>query len=752
MINRRLLRVSALIGSLWLVIAGINVLAAQNGTVHGYVTDAGSGETLLLANITIAGTSAGAATNNEGYYNLSGLAPGEHRLIVSYIGYRTLRQTVTLTAGEVLRLDFKLQEERVMGAEIVVSEDREDEEERLQLGVNQMPARLVTQLPALFEADLFRSLQLLPGVKAASDFSSGLIIRGGGPDQTLIMLDRATVYNPSHFFGLFSTFNPDAIKDVQIYKGAYPSRYGGRLGSVVDVYNKDGNREEFRGKVALGLLASRASVEGPFSHGSWMIAARRSMLEPLLAVLRKTESGLPDTFYFYDVNAKLNYDAGVKDRFSLGVYAGADKLLITPFEDFDIDLPYGNRTANLTWTHIFSHRLFATTAITGSHYFNLPQLLIGGSRFERENEITEYAFKSDFEYAAGRAHAIEAGIQGSRLRFKLADKGQGEGDFDLRTNAFLGGIYLQDAWKPSPFWTIKAGVRLQSFSADNFTSLDPRLSVEHHPTPALRFQAAYGRYRQFLTLASFQANTGLDIWLASGKGVAPAWGDQFAVGMKTLLGKGFRADVEVYYRTMRDLFELDPRVQDPLGLQYQDYFHNGEGYALGAEVLLEKSEGSVKGFLAYTIGRTMRRFPDTNEGRYFPMRYDRTHEINAVLNYDLSRSWRITAAFSYASGQPYTRALGRTRFDDPFSTPVDQIIVGRVNASRLPAYHRLDVGVTRLGRFFNLGETELQVQVVNAYNRRNVWFYEYDLENNPVTIDPIKMLPLLPNISYTISF
>ncbi len=742
--------------SLFLVIAVFMdtcLQARAQGTIHGYVSDANTGETLLLANVVLAGTSTGVATNNVGYYNLSGLEAGTYQVIFSYIGFQISKKEVTLSEGERLRLDVKLSEEPVLSEGVMVVAERDDEDEQLQIGVGRMPVRLVTQLPALFEADLFRSLQMLPGIKAASDFSSGLVIRGGSPDQTLIMLDRTTVYNPSHFFGLFSTFNPDAIKDVQIYKGNYPARFGGRLGSVVDVYNKDGNREQMQGKVSLGLLASRLSLEGPLGKGSWMFAARRSMVEPILAALRESQRGIPDKFYFYDINAKVNYDAGQRDRFSLGMYTGTDKLVISPAEDFDIDLPYGNRTANLTWTHLFSHQLFANFTFTGSRYFNLPELNVGGSLYKRENTISEYAIKGDVEYVPGKKHAMEGGVWAGQLKFKLRDEGQGEGEFDLRTNTFYGTAYLQDAWKPSAFWTIKTGAHLQVFTASNHVSVEPRISIEHQPTQAIRFQAAYGRYHQFLSLASFLSNSALDIWLASGKGVAPARGDQFGLGMKTALREGLRFDAEVYYRTMKNLFELDPRAQDPVGLEYKDYFHHGKGNAYGVELMLEKNTGEHTGFIGYTYGNTRRKFDDSNGGEYYPMRFDRTHEWNAVVNYDLSRTWRTTLAFSYATGQPYTRALGRTQFDNPFSSgAVDQVVVGRVNASRLPGYHRLDLGFTRLGRFFGIGESELQIQVVNAYNRRNVWFYEYDLESNPVSVDPIKMLPLLPNISYTVSF
>ncbi len=723
------------------------------GTIHGYVTDASSGETLLMANVVIAGTAQGAATNTVGYYMLSGLTEGDYILSFSYVGYTTQRVPVSLRAGSNPRIDIALQLDRVVGEEVIVTADREEEEERTRLGVNRMPAQLVMQLPAVFEADLFRSLHLLPGIKASSDFSSGLLIRGGSPDQTLILLDRTTVYNPSHFFGLFSSFNPDAIKDVQVFKGSYPARYGGRLGSVVDIYNKDGNRERMAGAVSLGLLASRASIEGPFKHGSWMFAARRSTLEPILSALRSSDDGIPDAFYFYDINAKINLDAGPKNRFSLASYAGLDKLSMSPVPDFRMDLPYGNRTGSFIWTHLFSHNLFATYALTGSRYFSNPDLSIGGSPFSRRNEVTDLGFKADLEYAPGERHHLEAGLWAGDLTLELRDRGEGEGNFDLRTRSAYSSAYLQDTWRPNTFWSLKTGLRAQWYASDEAIRLEPRVTVDAFITPNLRAQAAYGRYYQHLTLASFFAISAMDIWLAAGDGVPPAWGDQFGLGIKTTSSHGYRLEIEGYARTMNDLFELDPNLQDPVGLPYASYFRNGEGKAYGAEIMLEKTEGPLSGFVAYTYSRSWRRFPDANGGDYFPSRYERVHDLNLVMQYRLSRRWQTTLAFVYAGGQPYTRALGRAQYQDPFnSVPFDDIIVGRTNASRLPGYHRLDIGFTRKGRFFGLAESEFQIQAINLYNRRNVWFYDYDFEQNPVVSDPVQMLPLLPNASLTVKF
>ena len=736
-----------------LVVLTASPAAAQKGAVSGYVTDATSGETLLLANVVVAGTANGAATNNAGYYVISGLEPGTYTFVASYLGYQLQQQEVTLQPGDDRRLDFALQPEGVALDEVVVSTEREDEAARTQVGVGQMPVQLVTQVPAVFEADVFRSLQMLPGIKAASDFSSGLYIRGGSPDQTMILLDRTTVYNPSHVFGFFSTFNPDALKDVQVYKGGYPATYGGRLGSVIDIYNKDGNREHAAGRLSLGVLASRASAEGPLGRGSYMIAARRSTMEPVLAALRKSNEGIPDRFYFYDVNGKVNVDAGRNDKLSLAFYGGSDRLGVAPSEDMDVQMRYGNRTGSLNWTHLFSERLFSNFTFTGSRYFSLPDYNFAGTHFDQRNEVYDVSGKGDLEFVPNGRHALKAGFWAGNLILRYDEYYDGLEQLHSRIQSQYGSLYLQETWRPSYHWMLQGGLRATAFTEGDYFRLEPRLSVERRQSERLRFQAAYGRYYQFLTLISNEAFSGMDTWLTTAEGVRPAWGDQYVFGVKTVPWSGYRIDAEVYYRTMEDLFELDPNLGDATGADYEDLFRVGDGYAYGAEWMLEKGTGRLNGFIGYTLGKTRRRFPLYNESRYYPPKFDRTHDVNLVANYDLSRRWRATAAFAYATGQAYTKALGRTSYRDPFgSVPSDEIVNGKVNASRLPAYHRLDVGVTHLGRFFGRADYELQIQVINVYNRRNAWFYQYDFDPNPAKMETVRMLPMLPNLSYTLTF
>jgi len=740
-----------------------NAFAQESASVSGYITDAETGETLISANIALEGTRKGTSSNTSGYYSITNIPPGDYTLVTSYIGYRQFSQEITLEEGENLRLDIQLQPEGYQLEELIVESEAEKREQK-NIGVAQVQTELIKKVPSVFQADVFRSIQLLPGVKASSDFSSGLYIRGGSPDQTLILLDRTTVYNPTHFFGFFSTFNPDAVKDIRLYKGGYPAKYGGRLGSVLTIYNKDGNRNEFAGSATLGLLASRFLIEGPYKKGSYMIAVRRSTLEPLLAALRSSFDNIPDKFYFLDLNGKFNFDANENNKFSLAFYSGSDNVDFPFAEDASISLNYGNQTLSGNWSHIFSERLFGTLTLTGSRYFNFPSFNIATTPFKRNNNIYDFSIKGDLEYLAGENHELESGFWGGLLTLKLQDEFDGVETFSSRIQTSYASWYLQDTWQISPKWKLKPGVRINAFSEGNYIRVEPRFSAEYEPVESLRFQAAYGRYNQFLTLITNEAFSGFDVWLTTDNGVTPAFGDQYVLGAKTEPWEGYGFDVEAYFRTMEDLFELDPFLPDPAGLDYPDLFRFGTGYAYGAEFLFEKQAGKLSGFLGYTFSVTRRKFPNFNEPiggnrpRFYPPKYDRSHDINLVLDYKLSTRWKATMAFNYATGQAYTKPLGRTvALNFPFSssegsgTVVDQLIVGKVNASRLPAYHRLDLSFSRAGTFLGAGEAEWQFQIINVYSRRNVWFYNYDL-NFPVTREAVRLLPILPSVSYTINF
>ncbi|MEM1117057.1 MAG: TonB-dependent receptor [Bacteroidota bacterium] len=761
-----------LVRSLLVALAALCALTAeaQPATLNGFVRDAETGETLIQATVQVSGTGRGAATNVQGFYTLGGLEPGTITVVVSYIGYNTVREEITLEPGESRRLDLELAPEGVVSGEVVVEAEEPIEEERAP-GVQNVSMDLVEALPTVFEADLFRSIQLLPGVKAANDFSSALYIRGGSPDQTLILLDGTTVYNPTHFFGFFSTFNTEAIKDVRLYKGAYPSTYGGRLGSVIDIYNRDGNRNERRGSLTLGLLASRAGVEGPLPGkvGSYSLNVRRSTLEPLLAVLRDQldEDGIPESFYFYDANGKVSVDLSPNDRVSLAAYAGRDQVVVPFGDDAQFDLDYGNRTASLAYNRVLSGTAFAQTRLTASRYFSYPTGEIAETTFERPNTITDYSLRTDVEWLPSQTFEARAGVWGGVLDLGLESAFNGSTQTDYQNPSRYASGYVQGRLRPGNGWIVTGGVRAEYFRSETddltddrepvpaaYTRFSPQLQVERTFGDDVVVQAAAGRYHQFLSLISNEAFSGFDTWVTTGVGVPPQESDQLVLGLKTNLSPAYRLDVEVYGRTLRDLFDTRPEVQDVAGLSYAELFRFGEGYAYGAEVLLERGLGRLTGLVSYTIGVTRRRYPDEPAFRdFFPPKYDRLHDLTVVANYDVGGGWRATVAGAYATGQAYTTpaaryTIGGVPFEDG---TIDGLFSNGLNTARLDPYHRVDVGFTRTGSLFGAA-SELQLQLVNVYNRRNLWFVTYDFDDNPVDVSEVRQLPILPNVSLSLDF
>lgn len=740
--------------------------AQQRASISGYVRDAQAGETLLGATVRLEGSSRGAATNTSGYYTITNLEAGTYTVVTSYIGFRDDRREVTLRVGQELRLDIDLRPDSELIEEVVVEGEGGAAVDARRIGTASVSTELIRELPTILEPDVFRSIQLLPGVKAISDFSSGLYIRGGSPDQTLILLDRTTVYNPTHFFGFFSTFNPDAIKDVHVFKGGYPAEYGGRLGSVVDIYNKDGNRRELDGTVSVGLLASRALVEGPVGDDvSFMLAARRSTLEPLFAALKASDvEGLPNGFYFYDLNGKLNWDATDKDRFSASFYAGRDDVDIE-FLDATAGalLNYGNMTGSLNYTRIFSPSLFATVTATASRYFSDVDFTFSETTISQSTRITDYSIKTDVQWIPSERHEMRLGTWAGRFDFGFEQGFNGEVNFDPAIGSTYASVYAQERFSPNAFVSVEGGLRMQYFGDGDFYRLEPRLNVEYKPRgdESLRFQVGYGRYNQFLTLITSEVFSGADFWLTSADGVPPASGDQFVAGIKTQVSPDLQLDVEGYYRTMNDLFIVDPYLNDPAGLDYEQFFLFGEGVAWGAEFQLTGRIGRFSGFAAYTYSLTERSgfpgFPGPDEesgARFFP-KYDRRNDGNVVVSYDVNRSWRLTSVFTYGTGQAYTEPTAQYRLaENPFSSVPINTLRTDYNASRLPDYHRLDLGATRRGRFFGFADYELQLQLINAYNRKNVWFYFNNFaDDNTIERTEVTQIPVpIPNVSLTLNF
>ncbi len=730
--------------------------------LDGFITDASNGETLISANVILEGTLRGATSNLSGYYAISGIEPGTYTVRYSYIGFNTVTREVVLAAGESVRLDIELATTEELLETLEVSADRITEGEQRSIGVSQISVATIQQLPQVFEPDVFRSLQLLPGVAQSSDYSSGLYIRGGDPAQTLILLDRTKIYNPSHVFGFFSTFNTDAIKDVRLFKGGFPANYGGVLGSVLDIQNKDGNRRETHGKLSVGLLASRAFAEGPYSRGSWMVAVRRSTLEPLLAALQSIDA-VPRAFYFYDFNGKINLDASRNDKLSLSFYAGSDYLRSAFTEGIEIKLRYGNRTVAGSWVHLWSNQFFSNVTLTTSWYESMPRATFSGTNFKQINRVIETSIRADFEYYPGPRHDLSGGVWTGIFNAPLTNFFDDREVFHTRNRVEHASFYLQDTYHPTESWSITAGLRGTYYGYGSHFRLAPRFSLERQLGPDVRLQASAGRYFQFLTLITNEVFSGFDFWLTSGEGVKPAYGDQFILGLKTNLSSGITLDTEAYYRTMRQLFVLDPFSTGLAGLEYSELFAFGEGMARGAEIQLSRQEGRINGFIAYTLSHTNRAYPRLNqdvfgESRVYVPRNDRLHDLNVVGQWRISRRWELGAVFTYATGQAYTRPeASYTIHDLDFVNGLNQtdlLVSPGLNQSRLPAYHRLDVGVTWTGSLKRFADYTLQIQAINVYARSNTWFIFNEIEDDgTLSRSTIPQIPFpLPNLSFTLDF
>ena len=738
----------------------------RTSTLSGFVRDSSDGERLPNAAVSIAveNRELGALSNAEGYYAIPDIPAGTWVVTASYIGYTTHRDTLALTAGQALRWDIELERQALEMGEVVV----EAEATAVESEVNQRPSVValqvtdVQQMAAMAEPDLLRSLQLLPGVQAASDFSSGLYVRGGGPDQTGILLDQMRLYNPSHAFGFFSTFNPDAIKDVTFYKGAYPAQYGGSLSAVLDVQNRDGNRRNFSTSGGVSLISSRLMSEGPLGQGSWMVAGRRTYIDPVLRAMRRSTDELDGLgYWFYDVNAKVNTQLSPNDNLMLSAYGGNDHLDISVSDnstegDSTNTLSFGNNWGNeaLTgrWTHVFSPVLFGRMIALYSQYQSDITLNLFGTPIAVRNRVRDVSIKGDLDYFAAANHTLRTGIGLTLFRFDYGVR------FDQYENnqvvkPYLLSAYVQDNWQVTPLTEARLGLRGTYYEEGGHLSLNPRFSLSRVLQEGWRVKLAGGSYRQYLQLVSSEGFSGGDLWLPLDETVEPGRSYQAVSGLEWEPSNSYRFSVETYYTDLANLVVLDEEQgeNDEQETSEDVFKTGGTGYATGVELFAEKRRGRLSGWLGYTFGWTRRTFPDIDGGRTFPPKYDRRHDVSLTATYRLAR-WTWTANFVYGTGQAFTPAAARYTLRNPASDrPVDRLLAAQRNTARLLPYHRLDIGMRRTFGLFG-ADVDFYVQIFNAYNRRNEWFVQYDPEDPTEQPLVVKMLPIVPTFGFDFRF
>ena len=767
-----------------LIIFFIALACFGRETISGYVRDAASGEALIAANVIIEELGTGTSTNKYGYYALS-LEPGVYTLIFSYVGYETVKRSVTLR--ESLVLNIELSELFLELEEVTISSTRNNANiTRLETGSSSLSIQSVRKIPAfLGEVDVIKAIQLLPGVQVTSEGSSGFSVRGGGRDQNMILLDEAPVYNASHLMGFFSIFNNDAIKDVKLYKGDIPASSGGRLASLLEIRMKEGNSKQFIGSGGIGTIASRLTLEGPIVRDklSFLLAGRRTYADLFLLFSRREE--LRDTrLYFYDLNGKLNYRINDKNRLYLSGYAGKDTYANKEYAG----MGFGNRTFTLGWNHIFSSNLFSDFTLFTSHYFyDLGTPEDAEEYFNWKSDLDDLGFRGDFSWYPSPALTIRFGASSTYHvihpgEITAISTGGINQRLELSTNhALESGLYFSGESKLGKKLALRYGLRYSLFHnmgpatmpvfdddhqltdtieykrGDFFNfyhGLEPRLAANYMLSQWHSLKASYSRTRQYLQLASNSAaGTPLEIWFPASPNIEPQISDQLSIGyFRNFLDHKLESSVEVYYKKMNHAIDFRDHAQVMLNPQLEGEIRIGEANSYGAEFFVKYAGGDFQGWVSYTLSKTIRTFEEINEGEPYPAPYDRPHDLALVLSYDPTRRIGLALNWIYSTGLPFTLPSGRYEV----MNNILPVYTGR-NEYRLPDYHRLDISFTLRGkdRPGKRWRGEWNLSLYNAYARKNVWtinFVQDDAQPEKTYAEMTYLFSIVPAITYNFRF
>ncbi len=748
-----------------LIVLWGSLTASAAGPIRGFVLDSTSGEPLPATSVVIKNSNRGDATNLDGYFSIPGFRPGRYTLLVSHLGYHSAEVDVRVTDELMDPLRIQLLPASIKLEEVVVVADqRKDTRESTRVSTIPVDGSTVRMLPSLgAEMDLMRALQAIPGVKASSELSSALYVRGGSSDMTLIQMDQSTVYNPSHLFGLFSTFNADAVKHLELIKGGFPAAYGGRAGSVLDVVTKEGNRKKCEGLASASVISARLAIEGPLPNdkGSYAVSGRRTYLEPIISILKQSPdfADLPD-YFFYDANGKINWDFSPTTTLTVGGYTGFDELNAN-FGPADskliVDTYWGNRTLSSRLRHVLSGSMFLTVGATYSLYKSGNGVTNeGASLGEFLNSFQEFSVRSDLECNPGKGHHIKTGLKANHYRTAF-EQSNDEVDFiKVDSTTWNASWYVQDAWRFHPNFETLPGFRLYYHDAGEYVRVDPRFALTYHHDERTRIKFATGRYTQWINVITFGEGVSfLDIWTPNDGSLDPTYLYHYVLGFEYDPGEAYEFTFETYYNDMHNIVTFNNTVDQ--GQSNADAYLQGIGYAYGFEWMLQRKFGRWTGWLGYSLSWVKYRFPDQpfNEGDWFHPKWDRRHDMVAIFNYKLSQHWHVSSQFRYHTGQGYTRALGLytkrwPHIDPEYSARGSRWIhKGLENNYRLPADHRLDINVTYDHTLFGL-DAKAVLSLYNVYSRRSHWARFYDTDKNPVEIRDIKLLPILPLLGYEV--
>ena len=777
----------------------ISLYSQEKVTVSGTVYDNANNETLIGVSIYFPELNAGTSTNEYGFYSLT-IPKGTYKIQISYLGFTSITEQITLTDN--VTKNYKLNEEAESLGEIIIESDIEKLNVRTpQMSVNKLTSSTIKKIPVVLgEADIIKSLILLPGVTSAGEGASGFNVRGGAADQNLILLDEAIVFNSSHLFGFFSVFNPDVIKDVKLYKGGIPARFGGRLSSVLDIYQKEGNSKEFNLTGGIGLVSSRLLAEGPIEKekSSFVVAGRASYAHLFLPLFDNDNKA-----YFYDLNSKINYRFNDRNNVFLSTYFGKDVFGIN--DSFVND--YGNTVLNLRWNHLFSDKIFSNLSLIYSDYFYGLTLDFVG--FEWDSGITNFNLKYDFKHYLNEKFTLTYGINNIYIKFNpgeiipnRADSGiQAEKLTDKYANEFA--AYLAAEQKINDKLTVQYGVRFSNFTrlgqdeinvyTDNnpviyneefkryesaeaigtesysrsdvlasFQNFEPRLSLSYLLNNDTSIKMSYNRMAQYLHLLSnTNSPTPLDVWAPSGQFIKPQLLDQYALGyFKSIKNGDYSLETEVFYKDIQNRIDYINGANLVANNEIETVILNGQARAYGLEVLLKKNEGDFKGWLAYTLSRseqqTLGRTPNEpgiNSGEWYSTPFDKTHDISLNGSYELSKKWTFNANFLFQTGQPTNYPVGQYEISG-LNVPIYDD--NRRNADRLPAYHRLDISAT-LTPEKNKNrrwQSEWVFGIYNLYGRQNAASINFSQNRETFRNEAVQtsIFGLVPSVTYNFKF
>ncbi len=783
--------------------------AQQKFTISGYVKDAATGEALVGANVYIREIMKGTVTNAYGFYSLT-LEEGRYTLVISFLGYQEFSREIVLDRSQ--RFNAELKVSVIQTTEVVITGEREDQNvESTVMGRVDLEVEKARMLPSfLGEVDILKTLQLLPGVQSAGEGNSGYYVRGGGPDQNLILLDEAVVYNASHLFGFFSVFNSDAVKNVTLIKGGMPAQYGGRLASVLDITMKEGNQRNFHVQGGLGPVASRLTVEGPIikDTSSFIVSARRTFVDLFLRkpFIREGSAMEGNSYYFYDVNAKINYRLSDKDRFYLSGYFGRDVFNFTNTESgFKVRIPWGNATGSLRWNHLFSDQMFFNASLVFSDYqfrFNATQHQFD---FGLYSGIRNYNARLDFTYFPSLRHTLRFGGNYVYHIFipSNASGRSGEVVFDLgKALKFYGhdaALYVQDEWEVTDRLALNSGMRFSLFqhvgpferyltditgknitdtivyrrgqTVARYVRAEPRLSARFNLNLRSSIKASFTQNYQYIHLAAIgSVSLPTDIWVPSTDRVKPQRGEQYSLGyFRNFKNNLYETSLEVYYKEMRHQVEYREghQPEEDIKNNADNNFVFGKGWSYGAELFLKKTRGRFNGWIGYTWSKTERNFPDLNRGKTFPAKYDRRHDAAIVMNYEISEKWALGVVWVYATGNALTLPqmrfflLGPVSSIQAFTQPTLYGGVyhepGERNSFRMASYHRLDISATWKRKKTARFESSWNFAIFNVYNRYNPYFIYFNDSVNKdgqfqIQARQVSLFPILPSVTYNFKF